>query len=109
MGLSDFLTQSASISAPSGVDGTGARTFGAAVEVDCKFRKQYQMMGDAREGLKMYEDVPDAVMYVKRTVSVDTDDSVAFDGEDYRVVDILDQVGTVTSLKHKKVLLKKYA
>ena len=109
MGLSDFLTQTAYISSVNGRDGVGSPTFGTPVSVKCKFRKQFAMEDGNLSGVTTYVDTPDAVMYVKKSVSIDTDDSVEYDGEPYRIVDILDQVGTITTLDHKKILLKKYA
>lgn len=113
MGISDFLTQTATIAPVTGHDGAGMATIGAAVTVDCKFTRVVEMTSSktstGRRGVSIEEEGPDAVMFVRSTITADPEDQVVFSAVNYEITEVIHRLGTATQLKHKKLLLKKFS
>ena len=101
--LDDFLTQEAEIFSASEFNADGQQVFGIGRTVNCKFVNQVKRYRDAN-GEEIISD--ETKLYLPITDPVKNQDRVIYNGKKYEVMRVEEQVGTVTDLQHKKLILK---
>lgn len=106
MAASDFFTQTVSWEKYSGQSAYGVETYDAAVNVQSKF-VEMTVIDYKRLQAKTDEASYDAKMYVALSSEIAEGDRVTYKGKTYQVAELMAQRGTVTTLKHKRFMLKK--
>ena len=105
MSAVNFFTQTMTHSAKSATDKFGKPSFAAGSSVPCKFVDKLTKLKNARGE----EISSDSKAYVARTLSINNEDKCTFNSIDYEVIAVETQTGTVTTLDHKVVYLKRTA
>lgn len=106
MSAAAFLTQTMTYSPHSGsLDRYGNTIPGASSSVRCKFMVKSGFITAPGGEEVSYN----AIAYIALTQSAALDDKVVFNSDQYRIIDITEQRGTVTNLKHKKLFLQRLA
>jgi len=99
----NFLTDTISLTVKTGNTDSGDPSYGAATSVAAKFVKTSMLIRDANGK----EITSDSHVFIPRETSVNPEDKVTHDSVTYRILRVLDQIGTVTTLKYKKLLLQR--
>ena len=104
MTATNFFTQSVTISQHQGQnDRYGNKTFTTSSTISCKFVVKQGLEKDATGEEYTY----DAICYVPLDQEVDMKDKYTYDDSVYKIAHIVEQRGTVTNLKHKKLMLQR--
>lgn len=106
MPASNFFKQTIAWSKWNGQSAYGVESFDDAVNVKCKFIEK-TMIDYKRLQQQTDESVYDAKMYVPISSDISEGDKVVYEGKTYQVSELMAQRGTVTTLKHKRLMLKK--
>ena len=100
----NFFTQTMTYYPHGGtLDRYGKKVPGAAATVKCKFMVKSGFIKAPGDEEISYQ----AVAYIPLAQGAVLDDKVVFNSSNYRIVDVVEQRGTVTGLKHKKLLLQR--
>lgn len=104
MTAQNFFTQSMTLYAHSGTqDRYGDKEFSSGVSVKGKFVVKSDLFVDSNGQEYQY----DAIAYLPLSRALSMQDRITYDGIDYSIMHITEQRGTVTTLKHKKILLQR--
>lgn len=103
MSAANFLQHQITLTPRTGNTGAGDPSYGASSTVKAKFVTKSQLIVD-QNGKEV---TSDSHVFIPQATTVSPEDKVTYESVNYRILKITDQRGTVTTLKHKKLMLQR--